>query len=171
GVVSECDVSIRPGWFYHPEEDDEVKTVAELIDLYKKSVGRNCTLLLNIPPMPSGKLNPVDVKRLYAFSDSLQKLFDNNLSLNKTITSQSIAQKYPPSNLTDGSWDSFWISAEGDTTATLTIDLSQPQTFDHIVLQEFIPIGQRIASYSIEAKQQQGWQKIADGTTIGYKRI
>src|SRR5699024_6539427 len=103
--------------------------------------------------------------------DSLQKLFDNNLSLNKTVTSQSVAQKYPPSNLTDGSWDSFWISAESDTTAMLTIDLAQPQTFDHIVLQDFIPIGQRIASYSSEVKQQQGWQKIADGTTIGYKHI
>ncbi len=78
-VVGECDVSIRPGWFYHPEEDDAVKTVADLTEIYMKSVGRNCTLLLNIPPDTTGQFHDTDVERLYAFSDTLSSIFDENL--------------------------------------------------------------------------------------------
>src|SRR5699024_12262163 len=74
-VVGECDVSIRPGWFYSADEDDKVKTVDDLVDIYLKSVGRNCTLLLNIPPDRTGKLHPTDVERLYAFTDTLESMF------------------------------------------------------------------------------------------------
>lgn len=75
---AECDVSIRPGWFYHPEQDNQVKTLEQLISIYDRSVGRNAVLLLNIPPMPDGRLNKIDVDRLSAFGQTLRNTFGRN---------------------------------------------------------------------------------------------
>jgi alpha-L-fucosidase len=66
-VPAECDVSIRPGWFYHAEEDSKVKTGEQLFDLYLKSVGRGSNLLLNVPPDRRGLINEKDSAALMDF--------------------------------------------------------------------------------------------------------
>lgn len=170
-VVGECDVSIRPGWFYHPSEDDSVKSVGELTDIYLKSVGRNCTLLLNIPPNTTGQFHPTDVERLYAFSDTLSSIFDENLASSITIEASSIADNYDPSNAVDSDWDSFWIASNNDKQPSLSISFNSPTTFDLLVLQEFITIGQRVAEFSVSIPDNNTWRTIATGTTIGHKRI
>lgn len=171
-VVGECDVSIRPGWFYHPEEDDEVKTVADLTEIYMKSVGRNCTLLLNIPPDTTGQFHATDVERLYAFSDTLSSIFDDNLVGSSTnVEATSVGSNYQPSNVTDGNWDSFWIASEVNEEPSLTLNFDNPKTFNLLVLQEFIPIGQRIAEFEVSVPEGDGWQTITLGTTIGHERI
>lgn len=172
-VAGECDVSIRPGWFYHPNENNSVKSVADLTEIYLKSVGRNCTLLLNIPPDTTGQFHPTDVKRLYAFSDTLSSIFDKNVASSATIEASDADDNYKPLNAIDGNWDTFWIAADKDTQPSLTISFDSPTTFDLLVLQEFIPIGQRIAKFSVAIPDpdEAEWQTIEKGTTIGYKRI
>lgn len=170
-VVSECDVSIRPGWFYHPEEDNEVKSVEELTKIYLKSVGRNCTLLLNIPPDTTGQLHPTDVDRLYAFSDTLSSIFDKNLAASSTLEASSTEKNYPPSNVNDSDWSSFWIASKDTKQPSLTVNFDEPATFNLLVLQEFIPIGQRVARFSVAVPEESGWKTVAEGTTIGHKRI
>ncbi|SMO87341.1 alpha-L-fucosidase [Fodinibius sediminis] len=170
-VVGECDVSIRPGWFYHPEEDDEVKTVAELTEIYMKSVGRNCTLLLNIPPDTTGRFHPNDVERLYAFTDTLESIFDQNLANGATLSASSAGERYPAEQALDNNVDSFWIASRDDTTPSLTLRFDRPLSFNLLVLQEFIPIGQRISAFTVSANTDGSWQTIAQETTVGHKRI
>ncbi|MCW9707827.1 alpha-L-fucosidase [Fodinibius salsisoli] len=170
-VVGECDVSIRPGWFFHEEENEEVKTVAELTEIYMKSVGRNCTLLLNIPPNKDGQFHPTDVKRLYAFSDTLETMFDENLIGNASIEANHADASNPASQAIDGNWDTFWAASNNDATPQLTLTFDEPVTFNLLELQEYIPLGQRISSFSVSARVDGSWQSIAEETTVGYKRL
>src|SRR5699024_12001620 len=129
-VPGECDTSIRPGWFYHPEEDDQVKSVTDLMEIYYKSVGRNCNMLLNIPPTPSGRFHPKDVERLNKFTKRLENIFDENLAASAKVKGNGSNA----SALTDEKWDTFWVAEEGASRSMLTVKLSQQTTFDHIVL-------------------------------------
>jgi len=88
----ETDVSIRPGWFYHPEEDDHVRSVDNLVDLFFTSVGRNSKLLLNVPPTRDGQLHPTDVARLQGMDQALGALFGQDLT-------RGIAQRRSPSTV------------------------------------------------------------------------
>lgn len=170
-IPGECNTSIRPGWFYHPEEDDRVKSVQELVEIYYKSVGRNCTMMINIPPTPEGVFHPNDVERLYEFTETIESIFDTNLAAGGSVTSTRSVSGHPASNLTDGDWDTFWIAGDETESPTLTVDLEQEILFDHLVLQEYIPLGQRIAEFRTEYETKHGWTDLAKGTTIGHKRI
>ena len=173
-VVGECDVSIRPGWFYHKDENDQVKTPQQLVDLYYKSVGRNGTFLLNIPPDQRGLIHENDVKSLTEFKSILDETFETNLALGAKVqsTSQwSRVAKFQADNVTDDDLESYWAAKEGDIKSMLTINLGEPKTFDRIMLQEPIRLGQRIAKFSVEAHVDGKWQEIASATTIGYKRL
>lgn len=170
-IVGECDVSIRPGWFYHPEEDDEVKTVEELVEIYLKSVGRNCTLLLNIPPDTTGQFHPTDTARLNAFSDTLATMFDDNLATDATIEASSSETPNMGEEVLDGQWDTYWIAAEDDTNPVLTLRYDAPISFHLLSVQENIPLGQRISKFEVSIYTDNDWQIIADETTVGYKRI
>jgi alpha-L-fucosidase len=171
-VVGECDVSIRPGWFYHPREDGQVKSVAQLLDIYYKSVGRNGVLLLNIPPDRRGLFHENDVARLKEFRKVLDETFETNLAKNKPIQASSTwNEEYPAYNLTDGKLDTYWASDNASNKATLTLNLGGPTTFDRILLGEGIEFGQRVNQFIIEAVVDGIWQPLTSGTTIGYKRL
>ena len=81
----ETDVSIRPGWFYHPAEDEKVRSVDNLVELYFTSVGRNSKLLLNVPPTRSGLLHPTDVSRLRGMRERLDTLFGVDLMKERAL--------------------------------------------------------------------------------------
>ncbi|QHT71220.1 alpha-L-fucosidase [Rhodocytophaga rosea] len=171
-VVGECDVSIRPGWFYHPKEDDKVKSVEQLLDIYYKSVGRNGVLLLNIPPDRRGLFHENDVARLKEFKNVLDETFKTNLAANKSVkASNTRSADYPSYNLTDSKLDSYWATDDSASKATLTLDLGAPTTFDRILLGEGIEFGQRVNGFTIEAIVDGLWTPLAAGTTIGYKRL
>lgn len=173
-VVGECDVSIRPGWFYHKKEDNRVKTPQQLLDLYFKSVGRNGTMLLNIPPDQRGLIHENDVAALKGFKKLLDVTFAENLAADKKAqaTSQwARSPKYKADNATDADIDSYWAAKEGDTKAALTINLGEAETFNVLMLQEPIRLGQRIAQFVVEAQNNGKWRQIAKGTTIGHKRL
>ena len=173
-VVGECDVSIRPGWFYHAHEDDKVKTPQQLVDLYYKSVGRNGTLLLNIPPDQRGLFHENDVASLTEFRSILDETFATDLALGAKATASNergSKPRFSASNLVDGNAVTYWTTDDGVATATVELQLSQAVSFDRISLQEPIRLGQRIIAFSVEAWLDGGWKEVAEATTIGHKRI
>ena len=168
---AEVDVSIRPGWFYHPEEDERVKSLEHLLEIYYASVGRNGVLLLNIPPDPRGLFADADVQRLKEFGETLRNIFQEDLALSARTSASSSLPDHPAQAAIDGSPDTYWMPAEEDSQPTITLWFENAITFDHILLQESLSVGQRVEAFQVEAWINSEWQPIAEGTTIGYKRI
>lgn len=165
---AETDVSIRPGWFYHKAEDDKVKTPEKLLDIYYSSVGRNGVLLLNIPPDKRGRVHEADVKALKAWRHLLGQTFASNLAKGAKIKSTNGRKKKA---VLDGNYSSYWTTEGSDTTAVLELDLKAPKTFDLLLLQENITVGQRIERFVLEYNDGGEWKKLTEGTTVGYKRL
>lgn len=165
---AETDVSIRPGWFYHPEEDEKVKTPEKLLDIYFHSVGRNGVLLLNIPPDKRGLVNDHDIRALKEWKRLREGIFKNNLAIGARITSANgSGHRY----LTDGN-DQSWFTTNGwDTATVLMIQLAGQRTFDVLMLQEHIARGQRIEAFALDIEVNKEWQQVTAGTTVGYRRL
>jgi alpha-L-fucosidase len=173
-IPAEVDVSIRPGWFYHADEDDAVKTPEQLFDIYLSSVGRGSNLLLNIPPDRRGLVHEIDAESLMGWKRMLDKAFNNNLALNTLATSEDVRgndEQYKPTNLTDGDPDTYWATDDGKTEASFIIHLDNETEIRYILLQEYIKLGQRINSFDVDADIGGQWTNVASGTTVGYKRI
>ena len=171
---SECDVSIRPGWFWHPEQDNLVKTTEKLIDIYFSSVGKNSNLLLNVPPNTSGIISEYDVIKLVDWKSRLDEIFANDIALFKNVTASNIRGnviRFGPENCTDGNPDSFWATDDDVTFGWITIDLNTQQTFNIIKLEEPIQYGQRINLYKVEVFRNGNWDLISSGTTVGTTKI
>ena len=144
---SEVDVSIRPGWFYHKEEDDKVKSLKHLADIYFQSVGYNSVLLLNIPPDRRGLINEADVTRLKEFAEYRKQAFADD-------------------RVKEG--QKLW---EAISNGERTYKLKSGSEINVVMLQEDIARGQRVEAFSVEAQTADGWKEIAQGTTVGYKRL
>ncbi len=165
---AETDVSIRPGWFYHPEEDDKVKSAEKLLDIYFNSVGRNGVLLMNIPPDKRGLISDADIKSLQGWKKLRDQIFTNNLAKKAYIISTHGKNK---KKILDGKYDTYWTTKGMDTTAIIELFLKRPQSFNVLMLQENIAIGQRIEKFTLEYWVLNAWKKAAEGTTVGYKRL
>ncbi|PUZ27595.1 alpha-L-fucosidase [Chitinophaga costaii] len=173
-MPAECDVPLRPGWMYHPEEDNRVKTPATLLDIYFKSVGRGAGLDLGLSPNRHGQLHPNDVAALAAFGKILRQTFTVNLLKNATIHASNIRQHnalFGTARLTDADPYSYWATDDSLHTATLEADMGQPQIFDVIRLKENIQLGQRVEAFAVDAWENGQWQEIAAGTSIGAQRL
>lgn len=173
-VVPLCNTSIRPGWFYHASQDDQVKSLDALLEVYYKSVGRNCVLLLNVPPDQRGVFHENDIAALRTFRRTLDAIFDENLAAGGMVETDSRwgrGGRYAGGNVVDGDPETFWAAAPGTQSGSVTIALPSETTFDHVVLQEPIAYGQRVSSFRVEARDGEGWHVVTRGTTIGYKRI
>ena len=146
---AEADVSIRPGWFYHPAEDDRVRSVDNLVDLYFSSVGRNSKLLLNVPPTRAGLLHATDVAHLTRMHDRLAAMF------------------------AEGAVAGRWVTGgrTGARTAELDMDLARPETVGITRLEEDITGGQAVARYTLYGSDGGSWQVLSRGTTIGYAKL
>jgi len=173
-VPAESDVSIRPGWFYSPSTDDKVKSLNHLLQIYYGSVGRNSNLLLNVPIDRRGLIHPADSARLMELRQVLNASFDENLALGKTVETLQIRgghDQFGTHHLTDGDYDTYWATDDEVREATLTLDLGAEKEINRVVLQEYIPLGQRVKSFSVEAWDGKQFVEIDKQTTIGYKRI
>ena len=173
-IPAEVDVSIRPGWFYHASEDSKVKTPEQLFAIYLSSVGRGSNLLLNIPPDRNGVFHPEDVKALYGFRKLLDERLGHNLAEKvkiSTTNTRGNAATYNGAKMVDGNAGTYWATDDGVTGAGFEATLPSPQTVSYIVLQEYIPLGQRVKHFTAEVFENGNWKKVADATTIGYKRI
>jgi alpha-L-fucosidase len=168
---AECDVSSRPGWFWHRHEDDKVKGLDHLVDIYHKSVGRNSVLLLNVPPDARGRLAEPDVRRLRELRRYLDRAFAVDLARGKPAVASSVRPGSRAAHAVDGEPGTSWSPVEGDAHPSLEIDLGRPERLSVVMLQEQIAAGQRVAEYRVEAWVDAGWQPIARGTTIGHKKL
>jgi alpha-L-fucosidase len=166
---SEVDVSIRPGWFYHKKQDKKVKSVEKLLDIYYSSVGKNSLLLMNIPPDKNGLIHENDVNVLKKWRAILDKTFDENLASNATLKYQDDLSAQDVNSLLDKDCKTYWKAK--DKTPVIEISLDGNKTFDRLLLQENINIGQRMEQFKLEAKVSGTWKLITEGTTIGYKRL
>ncbi len=173
-IPAEVDVSIRPGWFYHAEEDSKVKTPEKLFEIYLSSVGRGANLILNIPPDRRGLFHENDVKALRGWKQMIDNAFKNNLAINSVVKSDSYrgnSKLYAAANVTDGNKETYWSTNDDITSGNLVIDLGSKKTVKYITLQEYIKLGQRVKSFAVYAWKNNNWVEVMKGTTIGYKRI
>ena len=145
-IPGEIDVSIRPGWFWRESENAQVKSVEQLADIWLTSVGRNALLLLNVPPDTRGRIHEIDSTRLMEFRAWREKVLGVNLAADAGIRKRARG--------------SIW-----------EMTLPEARTVNYVQLQEEIALGQRISGFRVEAEDAGGWRTIAEGTTIGYKRI
>ena len=171
-VPAEVDVSIRPGWFYHQNQDSLVRSPQNLMELYYASVGRNSNLLLNVPPDRRGHLHENDVKSLLEFRELLKNEFAINIANGKNATaSVTRGRGFEATNANDGNPETYWATDDSQTTGDLIIDLGNKMEVNRIVLQEYIKLGQRVQQFKVSALINGDWQTIIDGTTIGHKII
>jgi alpha-L-fucosidase len=181
-LPAECDVSIRPGWFYHPEEDQRVKTPGELFQLYLKSVGRGANLLLNVPPDRRGMFTQYDSAALMGFKKLRDESFAHSLVKEKGVTAtvsfRSVDEFYVVDSLNarrilDGDAGTF-VSLDGYFNSEyIEIRFPKPTDLNCIVLQEPINMGQRVRRFAIELvdENRQLIPGRIEGSTIGRKRI
>jgi alpha-L-fucosidase len=174
-MPAECDVSLRPGWFYHQSQNKQVKSPYTLLDLYYKSVGRGANLDLGLSPNKDGLLDEEDVQALRQFGEILKKTFSLNLAKGAKLSASNIRggnQKFfGPQNLLDNSRYSYWSTDDRITTPTLTLVMPAQKSFNVIRLRENIKLGQRIESFEIDAMVNGVWKEIATGTSIGANKL
>lgn len=174
-VAAECNTSIRPGWFYHKREDEKVKTVDKLVDLYYRSVGHNGTFLLNFPVTPEGLIHPIDSANAVDFYKHVRnELRTNLIDKAKVKTSAERGTDFKANNLKDNNYNTYWATPDNVITASISIKFSKREKVNRMMLQEYIPLGQRVKSFTVEYLTEKGWQNIDAGeetTTIGYKRL
>ena len=166
--IGEADVSIRPGWFYH--EDQDSKSLEELVEIYFHSVGRGTPLLLNIPPNQAGLFDAKDIERLYEFAAYRNELYKEDLALGAEVSGPALSADFACHYLTDGLKTSSWASDAG-LPIQLELDLGSPKTFDVIELREDLKLGQRIAGFYVQVEVDGVWQEFGTGFTVGYKRL
>ncbi|AYF93755.1 alpha-L-fucosidase [Streptococcus koreensis] len=169
--VGEADVSIRSGWFYH--DNQEPKSLRELMDIYFKSVGRGTPLLLNIPPNQDGKFADADVARLKEFRQTLDQLYSVDYAAGALVEADSTRRNshYAASHLTDGDEKTSWAPADDAKTGSFVLDLGKEQHFDVVELKETIEKGQRISGFTIDVAVNGQWVPFGAGSTVGYRRL
>jgi alpha-L-fucosidase len=145
----ETDVSIRPGWFHHPKEDERVKTVDQLVTLYFTSVGRNSKLLLNVPPTRDGRLHATDIARLAGMRERLNAMFHEDFALKRPAKWQVTSTR----------------------AAAVEIDLGRPTSVSVADLREDITHGQLVVHYTLEGKDDKDWKVLKRGNTIGCRKL
>jgi alpha-L-fucosidase len=168
-VPAECDVSIRPGWFYHSSEDSKVKSAATLVDLYYASVGRGGSFLLNLAPDRRGQIPNPDVNSLREFRRILDGTFREDLTQGARVSASNARghRRFSLQNVIDHKRDTYWSTDDDVTTPELIIDLGRERTFNVVRLREYLPLGQRVEAFALDIWTNDEWQEFARGTSIG----
>ncbi len=173
-LPAECDVSIRPGWFYHAAEDARVKTPAQLFDIYLQSVGRGACLNLNIPPDRRGRIPEIDRRALAGFRRLREAALGANLVAGARIEPGQVrggAARFGGEMVRDGDRNTYWTTDEGVLTPELVVAFGRPVTVGLIELREALALGQRIEAFALDQWRDQRWIEIASGTSIGNRRL
>jgi alpha-L-fucosidase len=173
-LPAECDVSIRPGWFYHPSEDDKVRSALDLLDLYYASVGRGASLLLNVPPDRRGRIAEPDERALRGLRGLLDATFGVDLARSASARASNVrgnSPRFAAGNVLDGRPDTYWSTDDAVTTPELVLSLGHSTTFNVASLREYLPLGQRIEDWALDAWQGDAWRPFATGTAIGSRRL
>ena len=174
-IPAEVDVSIRPGWFYHKREDHQVKSVAQLTDIYYRSVGHNANLLLNFPINLDGKIPALDSLRATEWHEVIVNDFKDNILKNAEVrVDNERGREFKAENVIDDDWDTYWATDDDYNFGTISFSFNKPVKMNRVVLQEYIALGQRVKDFYMEGELNGKWFKINPFdtlSTIGYKRI
>ena len=174
-IPAEVDVSIRPGWFYHKREDHQVKSVAQLTDIYYRSVGHNANLLLNFPINLDGKIPALDSLRATEWHEVIVNDFKDNILKNAEVrVDNERGRKFKAENVIDDDWNTYWATDDDYNFGTISFSFDKPVKMNRVVLQEYIALGQRVKDFYMEGELNGKWFKINPFdtlSTIGYKRI
>jgi alpha-L-fucosidase len=174
-VPAECDVSIRPGWFYHAAEDSKVRTPQDLLDIYYASVGRGASMLLNLPPDRRGRINESDEQSLREFRRLLNATFADDLAQGAKATASNLRgggdQRFLAQNVIDHRRETFWATDDEVRTAELVLQLKHDVTFNVVRLREYLPLGQRVEVFTVDVWRGEHWTSFAAGTSIGNCRL
>ena len=169
---AEADVSIRPGWYFHPEQTPKVKTPAQLVDLWYGAVGGGQCLNLNLPPDRRGRIDDADVAAVTAMADMIRATFAVNLAATAKLTADNVRghdPQFDPSGLATGGH--VWATDDDAHMPTLTVEFGRPTAFDVVRLGERIELGQRIRAATVEARHGAAWTPIGSVTSVGYRRL
>lgn len=164
---AEVDTSIRRGWFYHPEEDSQLRTLEELEAIYDQSVGGNACLLLNIPPDTRGLFADPDGELLDRLGQRLRSRFAQDLTVGAAISAGCQQPSHPAADALQPDHNRYWQAPEGQEQAVLRLEFARPLSFSQVVLGEYLPASQRIEAFELWANGQ----KLFQGTVVGHKRI
>jgi alpha-L-fucosidase len=173
-IPAECDVSIRPGWFYHAKEDGRVRTADNLLDLYFKSVGRGASLLLNVPPDRRGQIHDADARALLEFRKLLEATFARDLARLAWLSASNVRGRdahFAPEKVLDDRRYTFWTTDDGVTNAELVLEFRKPVTFQIARLREHLPLGQRVEAFALDQWKGGRWEEFKGATSIGNCRL
>ncbi len=173
-MPAECDVSIRPGWFYHAAQDEKVRSPENLTDLYFKSVGRGASLLLNLPPDRRGMIHENDIRSLRSFRQRLNQIFGHNLAQGarcRASNTRGGLQAFASSNVIDGDLGTYWATDDNAAAPELVLEFANAVTFNVVSLREFLPLGQRIDRFAVDFDSNGTWRAWCSMSAIGAHRI
>lgn len=173
-MPAEADVSIRPGWFWHEEQDTLVRTPENLLTLYFRSVGRGAGLLLNVPPNNRGLISAGDTEALIRFRKLRDRIFAENLVVNGKVKASNTRGKdnaFAVSNLTDDNAATYWTCDDTVKQAWVVLEFEDPVAFNTVRLREYLPLGQRIYSWAVDVQNDGKWTGIAKGESVGNMRL
>lgn len=166
-IPAETNLSIRPGWFYHSDQDDRIKTPEELTDYWFRSAGRNTGILLNLPPDRRGRIHERDAESVRLWNRNMNRIFACNiLSKGRIQADSQFSIEYPAENLLDPREDRLY--AAGKSTPVITVEFPEEQEFDCFRLEEAIELGHRVRSFRIEAKTGGVWREVYRGGCVGF---
>ena len=173
-VPAECDVPLRATWFYHAAENRRVKTPAQLLDIYYRTVGRGAGLDLGLAPDLRGLMPDMDAAALREMGRVLRLTFATNFAARATATASNTRgneKAFAPGNAIDGSLDTFWANDDAITNSELLVDLGAKATFNVVRLREYLPLGQRIDAFALDEWQEGNWREFARGIGVGSQRL
>jgi len=173
-IPGECDVSIRPGWFYHQSQDSMVRSPENLVDLYFKSIGRGANFLLNLPPDKRGLIYENDVKALKGFRETIDRMFAKDLTVGAKVSASNVrggSGEYNPANVADGNRNTYWSCDDTVKKAEIILEFDEPVSFNIVSLREYLPLGQRIYGWALDSWKNGKWETFAQGASIGNRRL
>lgn len=173
-LPAECDVSIRPGWFYHAAEDDRVKSPEALWELFCQSVGRGSSLNLNLPPDRRGRIHERDASSLRAFRRRLNDMLAVDLARGARVSANNTRgklDKFAPANATNGRRDTYWCTDDSVTTPELILEFAKGVSFNVVSLREYLPLGQRVEALALDAWEHGQWREFAGAASVGNRRL
>ncbi len=166
-IPAETNTSIRPGWFYHASQDDQVKTPEELVEYWFRSAGRNSAILLNLPPDRRGLIHQRDAENAIAWQGMLEKIFETDLAAGAKITApEGIAPGCGAEKLLLE--EDTAIYAPKVRTPEVELTFGEPVTFDCFRVDEVIELGHRVRRFALEAWENGGWRRLLDRMCIGF---
>lgn len=176
-LPAECDVSIRPGWFYHESENDAVRSPENLMDLYYKSVGRGASLHLNLPPDPRGRIHESDLASLTAWNRRRRTTFDGDLAEGASVTASNTrkgsggGRPFAAANVRDSNPSTYWATDDEVSEAELTLSFPAPREMNVVEIREHIALGQRVDGVTVEALVDGNWRSFGRCESVGYRRL